>query len=191
MLILSEDENVTDEEKTANPFRDLHEKEYIEVLKNLLEVPKYLVSLIFFLTTITAAVARLKPELGALEKSFFVVGVGASLVAAILGYRLVAHILNEMPKATLKDERSVRYADLMRGPYSQFVKVALVPILAWIACLTAVMVTGYGPAPTRGIADSAPPLQSARKEVTEFAKPLLAGGLHCRPACRDLSSAGP
>ncbi len=125
-------------------INDLHEKEYIEVLKNTLEVPKYLVSLIVFFATATAAISRLKssPAL-LLEKALFVAAMLLTFVAMLGGFRVVTHVLNEMtnPYDDPANTRSKRFTALRRGPYSEFVKWSLVPLLAWMVCLCVIVFT--------------------------------------------------
>lgn len=148
-MILLEDENVTDKTGQVASLSKLGEKEYLEVLKNLLEVPKFLVSLIFFLTTVTAALARLKHDLGSFERLLFSAGLVASLLAAMLGYRVVAHVLAEMAYGTSAEDRPGRFLTLRTGVYSSFVKMAMVPIVLWMLCLFTVIAAEAG-APTTG-----------------------------------------
>jgi len=135
---------VTDQTKPAKSLNDLDPKEYIEVLKNTLEVPKYLVSLTVFFATATGAISRLKSgPVSTLEKWIFVLAMGLTFFAMLSGFRVVSHVLSEMTNPYNDDARprTARFEDLRRGPYSQFVKWTLVPIVAWMLCLIAMVAT--------------------------------------------------
>lgn len=76
---------MTDPDKDQT-FDALEAKEYIEVLKSTLEVPKYLVGLIDFFATATAAVSRLKdgpiPQCG---RALFIASMLLTFIVMVFG----------------------------------------------------------------------------------------------------------
>lgn len=44
-----------------------------------------------------------------------------------------------MTHASKGPERSMRYAKLLQGPYSSFVKCSLLPLLMWMICLVVIV----------------------------------------------------
>lgn len=130
---------------------ELGEREYIEVLKNLIEIPKYLASLLVFLATATAAISRIAPvqsngaggvsvpvdPISLSDRVLFVIAMLLTVWVLFKGYSVVAHALHEMTRsgANSKDRRLERFSALRNGPYSQFVGLAMLPLGFWMVCL--------------------------------------------------------
>lgn len=138
----------------------LDARNYIEVLKNYIEVPKYLAGFIVFLATATAAISRIglvsSGDIGSgageqdgstvgrlsdLQGVLIILAVVSTIISLYLGYRLVAHLLREMALVSdqIKEQRTDRFLALRRGPYSLFVKSALFPICFWFLSLLAII----------------------------------------------------
>lgn len=125
----------------ANSLSRLESKEYLEVLKNTLEVPKYIVGLLAFLATSTAAISRLRDKVFGFEKAAFAIAMALTFVSILAGYRIVSHVLQEMtdPHDYPESTRDWRFAQFRSGPYSHFVKFSAMPLLAWMFCLCAMV----------------------------------------------------